>query len=131
MGTNYYGRKIPTKEELKTISEAVLKGDLKAAKEMINKSDLIHIGKSSAGWDFLFNLNGQQYYHDKPSLIKWLQSVEITNEYGTRVSFHEFWNEIANNRTWNGHPCLKHTASKHAHEYIVIDGLEFLDCEFC
>lgn len=54
MGTNIYGRKIPTKQELQSISEMVLEGNLFAAKQQINQYEQIHIGKRSAGWKFLF-----------------------------------------------------------------------------
>ena len=90
----------------------------------------VHIGKSSAGWDFLFNLNGENYYFDKASLIEWLKSVEITNEYGTVLSFDEFWS-VVTERSCNEQNTKGHRgASNDPSRYIVIDGLEFLDCYF-
>lgn len=33
----------------------------------------IHLGKSSAGWRFLFAFNGGEYYKDVSSIKQWLK----------------------------------------------------------
>lgn len=82
MGTNYYGKKIVTETDKQAIALLVLKGDFNAAIYALQSFDPIHIGKSSAGWRFLFNTNDWGYYKDWKSFCDWLDTVEITSEYG-------------------------------------------------
>ena len=95
--------------------------------DKINDIAKIHIGKSSAGWEFLFNLNDKQYYHDKESLIAYLKYETIEDEYGREITFDDFWNKVVLNRV-NVKPNT--TMALHATDYCMIDGLEFLDSVF-
>lgn len=90
MGTNYYGRRIPTIVDKSAIVYLVLKGDFNAAIYALKSSDPIHIGKSSAGWRFLFNTNDWDYYKDWQTFCDWLDTVEITSEYGDTKTKDEF-----------------------------------------
>lgn len=82
MGTNYYGKRIPTETDKQHIALLVLKGDFDGAIFALHSFDAIHIGKCSAGWRFLFNHNNWDYYHDWENFCNWLDTVEITSEYG-------------------------------------------------
>lgn len=107
MGTNYYA--IPKVEEpqKKAIYEAIKKDDYETAKRLIPKP--IHIGKSSIGWAFLFNHNDWKYFHDMEGLECFLKSSTIVDEYGSQISYHDFFELIhskANekkNLLWNGY----------------------------
>jgi hypothetical protein len=94
MGTNFYGRIIPTEKHLKVISEAVLDGNLRTAKEMIEKHEIIHIGESSARRRFLFNHNNWKYFSGVQEMKNWLKDLEIVSEYGGVVPFEEFWSIV-------------------------------------
>lgn len=135
MSTNYYGRKIPKESDYHLIVEKIKFNNwnmLDIHRFADQFVDTIHIGKCSAGWDFLFNLNGKKYYQNKEELISWLKSVEIVNEYGVSISFDDFWDSIVCDRKFNGQPTKTHRSdAKYSKNYIVIDNLEFLDCEFC
>lgn len=146
MGTNFYGKQIAKLKELEEKQvriESEIRGQMpnssielddiisqyfKQEKEKIKE---IHIGKSSAGWQFLFNYNGGQYYTNKQSLLDWLDTVEISDEYGRIQTKEEFMDGLFD-RKWEHEYAKKHkSASKYAEMYIEVDGLEFLDSEFC
>ena len=139
MGTNYYCRRIKLINELESKKETALNEakDSELLKEIVNSffdnliNDVedVHIGKSSGGWDFLFQLNDKKYYHNKASMIEFIKECQIVDEYDRELTFDEFWNNVVSDRTWNGKPTKRHRDSVHNH-YIVIDDLEFLDVEF-
>jgi hypothetical protein len=140
MGTNYYAIPIKKIDELKnkkklSIEEAgTMKGLIPIIKEYFNsqidKIKPIHIGKSSAGWEFLFNLNEKKYYNDRESLILFLKNNKIVNEFSIEFSFDEFWNTIVENRK-NVKKNVNGNGNQEYNKYITINNLEFLDCEFC
>lgn len=141
MGTNYYAIPIKKIDELQTKKEIALK-QCGINKLLINivtsyfdkqleEIKPIHIGKSSAGWNFIFNLNEKKYYNDKTSLILFLKENKIENEYGIEFDFDEFWYLVVENKKYNGKPVKKNVESDQRYnKYITIDDLEFLDCEF-
>lgn len=141
MGTNYYCRRIKLINELESERQVALNEakDSRLLEEIVNEYfdskvngiEDIHIGKSSGGWDFLFQLNDKKYYHDKASMIEFIKECQIVDEYDRELTFDKFWSEIVFDRTWNGLPTKKNRDSLYSNEYIVIDNLEFLDCEFC
>jgi len=58
-----------------------------------NRHDLVHIGKQSFGWAFLFS----DRYPDKKSWKKMIDrstGVYIVNEYGDKVGRKKFWEMI-------------------------------------
>ena len=72
MGTNYYGRIIPTKEQKEEIKDSIDKNDFTQIRKLIAAryygpsydyeigdytAGEIHLGKRSAGWKFLWNPN--------------------------------------------------------------------------
>ena len=102
MGTNYYWRPLVTEEEREKILEKVKNSKtIQEIKDFIyydlsngEKSE-IHIGKSSHGWQFLFNLGIRNYTHGqslkKEDIDKWFRSGVIFDEYGDEISVDDFW----------------------------------------
>ena len=102
MGTNYYWRPLVTEEEREKILEKVKNSKtIQEIKDFIyynlsngEKSE-IHIGKSSHGWQFLFNLGIRNYTHGqslkKEDIDKWFRSGVIFDEYGDEISADDFW----------------------------------------
>jgi len=71
MGTNYY------------VKDNICK--------CCERHDLIHIGKNSAGWVFIFN--GMNITTVK-KWSKYLAKKTIIDEYGKEMTFLEFWDKI-------------------------------------
>lgn len=102
MGTNYYIHKhIPEViiKELKDLvnEDNIYDGTLQKALEDYQE---IHIGKSSAGWQFLFNHNDCKYYEKtQKSIDKFLRKTiaeggKFVDEYGTEISVDAFWEMV-------------------------------------
>jgi hypothetical protein len=109
MGTNYYGKIKPSEAQGRMIrtlwDEAnvqVLRQNVKELEYIVEslkveeKRLLIHIGKCSHGWQFLFNHNNWEYYKCTPeSIDEFLQSCEyIIDEYGGKIPVPEFWEMV-------------------------------------
>lgn len=102
MGTNYYWRPLVTEEEREKILEKVKNSKtIQEIKDFIyydllnERKSEIHIGKSSHGWQFLFNLGIRNYTHGqslkKEDIDKWFHSGIIVDEYGDEISVDDFW----------------------------------------
>ena len=102
MGTNYYWRPLMTEEEREKILEKVK--DSKTIQEIKDfiyydildgKESEVHIGKSSGGWKFLFNLGIRKHIRGqslkKEDINAWLRSGVIFDEYGDEISVDDFW----------------------------------------
>lgn len=90
MGTNYYGRIIPTEEKKEEMINAIRDGRYLDAISLLPYQ--VHIGKSSAGWQFCFNHNNWEYFGKSvESLKEFLSSCLIYDEYGESISFDDFW----------------------------------------
>lgn len=111
MGTNYYAVKnVPTTFECEW---------------------RIHIGKSSAGWLFLFQ--DCEYFHTYPQVVRWLDdnvrsgNYVLMNEYDEVVSVDDFIELVQKNQ--NDLHCRNNPNN---FEYCRnIDGYRFDDREFC
>lgn len=127
MGTNYYGKKIPTQQELKSIAEMVLEGHIFAAKVQIESFEKIHIGKSSAGWRFCFNHQGEKWL-DFSDFKKFVSQFEIFDEYGTPYTQDEFWEMVEKKQ--KAPNCLHN--SSNPEWYKIVGEYEFSSStEFC
>lgn len=102
MGTNYYLRRIPTKEDYDKIVYYAVKRDIY---DDYNKENLfsiihdlnrrIHLCKISCGWYPLFeHHNGLLFDLNRQSLIDYTKQFQIVDEYGEIIPFEKFWNEI-------------------------------------
>lgn len=89
MGCNYYA-KIKLTDELETqLIEAVKNHDFEKIKMLMPTN--IHIGKSSIGWQFLFNHNNWKYFDENiESLRYFLLNSEIKDEYDEVMPSEKF-----------------------------------------
>lgn len=147
MGTNYYWRPLITEEEREKILERVKNSKtIQEIKDFIyydllneEKSE-IHIGKSSHGWQFLFNLGIRNYIHGqslkKEDIDKWFRSGIIVDEYGDEISVDDFWalvdykkDDMDYNEYYKKHPEETYYCRGYDQQ---IDGLRFTkdECEF-
>ena len=112
MGTNYY--RIPTQEEMlkrqQTLIQQVTTMDMSTENleremkyisptkdwewfspwEMFINGTNIHLGKRSSGWKFCWNFHKDKYYQDKESLLEFIHSGRVVNEYGEELEVNEF-----------------------------------------
>ena len=118
MSTNYY--RIPTETEMikrrETLSKRASELDIShtnisngfetiiGTKNMWDKfraDTYVHLGKSSAGWKFLWNFHDNKYYFDKDSLFEFIRDGRVINEYGQLIPNEEFI-QMALNHEPNG-----------------------------
>lgn len=113
MGTNYY-----------------IKAD---SCEKCGRSDGdIHLGKSSAGWQFSFQYNGGQYYKNVKEMKAWTKDKVIYDEYDAPVQYEDFWKMVKAKQkksNLNHAEYVKENHPSHTDNF-VIDGYSFSDCEF-
>jgi hypothetical protein len=112
MGTNYYF--IPTHEEMlkrqQTLIQQVTSMDMSVENlergmkyvsptkdwewfspwDMFLEDTSIHLGKRSAGWKFCWNFHKNKYYSDKESLLEYIRSGRVVDEYGEEQKVEEF-----------------------------------------
>lgn len=90
--------------------------------------ETVHLGKSSAGWQFSFQYNGGQFYKNVPEMKKWLFGRIIEDEYGKVISNEDFWEMVENKQNSEN--------LNHAKEYpqkgvnFLIGNYSFSDTEF-
>lgn len=51
---------------------------------------LVHLGKRSGGWKFLWNFHRMKFYHDKETLLNFIREGRVFNEYGEEIDSEEF-----------------------------------------
>lgn len=114
MGTNFYLRKkLSDREKLLAIN-SIINNDYDSVREILPED--IHIGKRSGGWKFHWDHNYFQYYKpSKESLIEWLKSGQIVDEYGDEFTFDQFWNEEIDHFLYEGYD-MASFAKKYPHE---------------
>ena len=111
MGTNYY--RSPTLNELETRKNRLMSRirQMELNVESVNNDFRIdgtdqfqnlspwdeftdnvkvHLGKRSMGWKFLWNFNEDKFFKDKESLLEFIKSGRILDEYGDELSQDEF-----------------------------------------
>ena len=100
MGTNFYLRKKLSEYEKEIGINYLNDDDYDSLRDLIPKD--IHIGKRSGGWKFLFNANNFEYFDTtEESLIEWLKSGQIVDEYNQEYTFDEFWNNERSIEGWD------------------------------
>lgn len=102
MGTNFY-YKIPLKKRDKeNLHEMVDKLPeegfylLKDKLEELEKASIIHLGKRSYGWQFLWDYHDGRFYSDSlESIMHYLNNGEgvIYNEYGETFTVKQFFDD--------------------------------------
>lgn len=101
MGTNFY-YKIPlSKREIQDLKDSITEDPSLSTFEdlavIYTDKKVIHLGKRSYGWQFLWNYNDGDFYKDNlESIIKFLREEGgwIENEYGEKFTIDQFFNEI-------------------------------------
>ena len=113
MGTNYY--RIPTVKEIERrkkllqsriltmpITPSAVEGEFRyidnpqdewcklSPWDEFTKDTSIHLGKRSGGWKFCWNFHNNQYYKDKESLLEFIRSGRVVDEYGEEWGVEEF-----------------------------------------
>lgn len=111
MGTNYY--RIPSVEEMEErrarLEKRVAELDMSVDNIERNFNTIpagdweydspwseftngttVHLGKRSMGWKFCWNFHKDRYYKDKESLIAFVKSGRVVNEYGEELTPDEF-----------------------------------------
>lgn len=90
MGTNYYAIPVVNDHVKTQIKIAIDKNEYEQAKYLMPSK--IHIGKSSIGWQFLFNHNnGDHYAQTRASIDVFLDRCTIFDEYNRPISKEDFW----------------------------------------
>lgn len=145
MGTNFYARVIPSelsiKDTLKSIKK-YLKGELPFLNEdNLNIPKRIHLGKRSAGWQFLWQENQEYYQNNLKSIKEFLSkdNVIIYDEYGEVFTVDKLFEEELNGVLYNDalHINGKQYQQKSSNdlfftseEFTTEDGLRFKVGEF-
>ena len=112
MGTNYY--RIPKHEEMVARKEVLIEfinnleltpenieGGFRLISprkdwewfspwEMFLEDTNVHLGKRSGGWKFCWNFHKNKYYSDKETLLEYIRSGRVVNEYGEEQDVEEF-----------------------------------------
>ena len=112
MSTNYY--RVPTHEEMlnkqQTLIQQVTTMDMSMENlergmkyisptkdwewfspwEIFINGTNIHLGKRSLGWKFCWNFHKDKYYSDKESLLEFIRSGRVVDEYGEEQDVNEF-----------------------------------------
>jgi hypothetical protein len=58
--------------------------------EMFLEDTNIHLGKRSHGWKFCWNFHNDKYYDDKETLLEFIRSGRVVDEYGEEQDVEEF-----------------------------------------
>ena len=51
---------------------------------------IVHLGKRSSGWKFCWNFHRGKYYSNKETLLKYIRSGRVIDEYGKLQDTEEF-----------------------------------------
>ena len=157
MSTNYYLKRIPTKEEIDQCHQLLDKrkidtddlyneglGALCLENVLSTITEKIHIGKYSGGWRFLFRTNQNFYEKSIYSCLAFLtRSLEsglwrICNEYGETVSIKDFEQIVEKSLGgitiadyYKKHPEEKRWSTYGPQQEIAQDGSRWWDVDFC
>lgn len=156
MGTNYYLRRIPTKEEIAQCHKLVDEQKFEYIDIMNDKYGMpyletvlgkiiekIHIGKKSCGWRFLFQIHNDLYSKNIQSCIDFLKRQTETgmwrfiDEYGEEISIDDFESMVRNSldqmtiEEYNRkYPEEKHWGLYESPQEVVEDGSRWWDEDF-
>lgn len=119
MGTNFYLRKKLSQEQREKINKALGAEDYDEVRNLLPED--IHIGKRSSGWKFLWDAHFFEHFEPtKESLLDWLHSGQIIDEYGEKFTFEQFWNDEISGFLDKGHD-LESYYMTHPNEYSYLD----------
>lgn len=167
MGTNFY--RIPTHDEMVARKETLIRfvnalelspDEIESGFKLISPSkdwqhlspwDMflqdtnIHVGKRSLGWKFCWNFHKNKYYSDKETLLAFIRSGRIVDEYGDEQDVEDFitmaleWGqpdglvvneEYRKNERMKGHG--SYWSDNEKYDDMIIDGLRVSKAtDFC
>jgi hypothetical protein len=58
--------------------------------DMFLEDTNIHLGKRSSGWKFCWNFHKDKHYNDKESLLEFIRSGRVVDEYGDEWNVEDF-----------------------------------------
>lgn len=111
MGTNFYlYRKLNKRQKTELYQAAILCDDYERATEILTENTSpIHIGKRSYGWKFLWDANNFKYFEpNRKSLMKFLKSGTIKDEYGEEFTLDEFMKKEIGNFLTKGYDAISY-----------------------
>jgi hypothetical protein len=89
----------------------------------------VHLGKRSMGWKFLWNFNEDKFFKDKESLLEFIKSGRILDEYGDELSQYEF---IEMSFSWGQEDGFDESRNSLSKPERYVDGLRISDSiDFC
>lgn len=140
MGTNFYANgKIDTKCREKLMSHVERLADcINTQKSWCDLEEVlydikgdyperIHLGKRSAGWQFLWNCNGWKYYQPTlDSIKKFLKDKVIFDEYGEIFTVEQFLSDELSACLYKKEGLLDGSEeAKYRDQFFYSDGLRF------
>lgn len=143
MGTNFYYKKPVSEEKQKEMKDLITENPdfykLREIIEEVERENYIHLGKRSAGWQFLWNLNEEKWYKSNLESIKLFLETGggwIENEYGEKFTTIEFLEEIGPSlykdekhddleSYYKKQPKYYYKVNPQEHEFTAPDGLRF------
>jgi hypothetical protein len=156
MGTNYYLKRIPTKEEIEQCHK--LLNERKIEYCDINKegygtpylesvlekmTEQIHIGKQSCGWRFLFHIHQDLYEKSIESCLEYIESQintgiwRLMDEYGETIPIADFEKLVRESLDlmtiedyYEKHPEERHWGTYGPQQEVAADGSRWWDTEF-
>lgn len=92
----------------------------------------IHLGKSSAGWQFSFQYNAGKFYKNVEEMKEWLKTKTIEDEYGAKVSHDSFWKMVDEKQTKEKLNHAKEMRKDYPgrSEDFIVNGYSFSDSYF-
>lgn len=96
MGTNYYVHIKLSESEKERLKRLIDEDNISELKYSLPEYE-IHIGKSSGGWQFLFNHNNNEYYErTRESIDSFIRDEDhiFMDEYGDLMDPDEFWEKV-------------------------------------
>lgn len=143
MGTNIYARLHPDNKERSKfalrLKDAIMTNEPDVYCQIENilneykkKYPVIHLGKRSGGWDFLWAQNPEYYQSNKQSIDLFLhrKDVLLYNEYGDILTPQEVWDDYANYEGLTDEEWVKEHPEdawmyENRHDVITPEGLRF------
>lgn len=138
MGTNFYCREklnINSRNRLKSILKTLdICIDSNNIVEIQNNADRfikcipeeIHLGKRSAGWQFLWDYHNGKYFKPTLKSIKdFLKDKEIYDEYDRYFTLDQFINDELDQFLYKNETHNDGMNSEYSTQYFISDGLRF------
>lgn len=95
MGMNFYVKVKLTSKQKDEIRHYLLEDRYDIIRALLDEAEDIHIGKSSAGWKFLWDVNNFKYFgKSKQEMFDWLKDKDIIDEEDRHYTFEQFLKRI-------------------------------------